>query len=300
MKIAIAGCINRDTVKRPGKPTLHGFGGILYNIFGLSRLLGNRAEIIPVCNLGHDVSRKVMRILSGAENVDTNHIRVVPYENNHCRMTYVTDTDRDEIFTGFVPSISFGQLSRIVDCDLALVNFISGHDMTLTALTKFRNAYDGIIYMDFHTLSLGLRKDGGRFSRRPKRWMEYVAQCDFLQMNRSEFNLLSGELPDRKSLVRFFERYLSKTARALIVTLDSSGAAMVTRDASKILFRQRKPTRTLRVTDTTGTGDLFSAGFCAGLATGRSLTSCLRLAVDTGTYGCCIVHPQDVKLAGLR
>lgn len=300
MKIAVAGCVNRDTVKRPGKPTLHGFGGILYNIFGLSRLLGDSAEIVPVCNLGHDVSRQVLRILSRAKNVDTGHVCVVPFENNHCRMTHRTDTDRDEVFSGFVPSISFRQLSKIADCDLALVNFISGHDMTLSALTKFRNAYDGIIYMDFHTLSLGLRRDGRRFSRKPKRWAEYIAQCDFLQMNRSEFSLLSGEPPDRESLVRFFEDYLSKTARALIVTLDSSGAAMVIRDAGKTVVRQRKPSSKLRVADTTGTGDLFSAGFCAGLLKRRSLASCLRLAVDTGTYGCSIVHPQDVKLAGLK
>jgi sugar/nucleoside kinase (ribokinase family) len=299
VRIAVVGCINRDTVRQLGEPTVRGFGGTLYNIFGLSQLLGDNAEIFPVCNLGNDASKPVFGLLSQLSNVNPANIKVVPTTNNHCRMTYRADCERDEIFSGFVPAISLRQLARVADCDIALINFISGHDMTLNTLKKFREMYRGTLYFDFHTLSLGLRKNGRRFLRKPRRWAEYIACCDYLQMNRREFILLSGNQPDKQLLSSFFRRYVMPTGSAMLITLGADGAVLVSQSGRKISVRYEKPAGMSKVSDTTGAGDLFAAGFCAGLAKRKPLANCLRLAVRAGTYGCSITHPQDVALPNL-
>jgi sugar/nucleoside kinase (ribokinase family) len=298
-RIAVVGCINSDTVKRPGKPTIRGLGGILYNVFGLSRLLGGKAEILPVCNLGRNVSRQVLELLTPLKNVSRAHIKIVSTNNNHCTMTYREHGERDEVFTGFVPSISFSQLEKTLTCDIVLVNFISGHDVMLNAFKRFRDTYRGQIYFDFHTLSLGLRRNGTRFIRKPKRWIEYITCCDYLQLNRREFRLLACCPPDERSLQLFFEHRVQPTSSALLVTLDRDGAAMVLQRRGKTDIKHEQPIRRRKVIDTTGAGDLFSSGFCAGLAMGRSLDDCLKIAVKMGGYGCSITHPQDVRLAAL-
>jgi sugar/nucleoside kinase (ribokinase family) len=299
MTIAVAGCINRDTVIHQGRPVIRGFGGILYNVFGLARLLGDDARIIPICNLGRDAAVPVQRFLSTERNVCTTHIRVIDSVNNHCRMTYPIVGERLERFTGFVPAISFEQLKPAMSSDLTLVNFISGRDLTLRTLQRFRSEYAATVYLDFHTLALGLRHNGTRFLRRPKRWRDYVTTCDYLQMNGNEFSLLAGEEPDDRALRRFFSNHVRTTCEAMIVTLGPRGVAMVSKRSHGSVISRLSPRSRPRSSEPTGAGDLVAAGFCAGIVAGKPLDQCLRLAVDCGTRACSALHPQDIQLPKL-
>lgn len=297
--IAVVGCINRDTVRRPGKREINGLGGTLYNIFGLSRLLDRHVTIMPVCNVGSDVYDDAIRLLVKLDDVRTGLIRRTPFENNHCVMTYSSDSDRSEIFTGFVPAISYEHLLRVIDATIVLINFISGRDMTLRTLQRFRREYGGVIYFDFHTLSLGLHNDGIRFMRRPVRWREYVTCCDYLQLNAGEFELLAGAEFSRRSAIEFYERYLMLDCCAMLVTLGENGAAMIRREGRQTVVRFAEPKHGYDIRDTTGAGDLFAAGYCAGLLMNQSLVKCLELAVCAGSDGCNSIHPQDVKLRSI-
>jgi sugar/nucleoside kinase (ribokinase family) len=298
--VLVIGSVNRDTVILPGRRPIAGFGGILYNIFGLSQLLDRSSTIIPVCNVGRDSHDDVMVLLENLPNVETSNIKRVEGDNNHCKLTYSDTESRSEIFTGFVPAISFSRIEELLSADIVIINFISGRDITLKTLKRIRKSCCNPIYMDFHTLSLGLKKDGSRYLRRPKRWREYVKCCDYLQMNSVEFELLSSREPNHDGLKSFYDSYLSDTCRALLVTFGSRGAAIVVGNCGAAEVRFDSPSRKYRDTDSTGAGDLFTAGFCAGLVSGLSLEKCLRVAVEAGSHVCTVMHPQDMKLSNLE
>jgi len=301
VRISVIGSINRDTVVLPDGRIEHGYGGILYNVFGLSQLFRDRVAILPICNVGSDIEKDVRGLLSKPTNVDIGAISFVDYTNNHCKLRYLRDGTRSEIFTGFVPAINSEQMKSALDSDITLINFISGRDVTLRTLTTFRREYSGMVYIDFHTLSLGLHRDGTRFLRKPKRWMQYFNLCDFMQMNGDEFELLSGLKPDDKNVREFFIRLDSPEPRCLLVTLGSDGAIMAFRGKNGIeTVHQTLHREHFKVTDTTGAGDLFTAGFIAGLALKMSLKRCLELAVSAGSEGCGFLHPQDVRFRKTR
>lgn len=159
--------------------------------------------------------------------------------------------------------MTYNRVRPLLECDAILVNFISGQDIRLAALERLRKEYDGLIYMDIHSLTLGRKKTPGgvaRFLRRPRYWRRYAACADILQVNRGEFELLAGCAFDRKTAYGFFTKELP-SAQALIVTLGSDGCLVVSRRGPKIIGRMVSSPPVRKVFDTTGCGDIFAAGF---------------------------------------
>lgn len=270
-KIGVVGTINRDTIYRHDGSAVESWGGLLYSI----KYLGGESvgEIIPVVNLGRDAYGPVMGLLGRFRNIDLAHIKKVPEKNNHCFLHYHNQSHKCEILKGGVPPLTFTRLRPIRDCDLVVVNFISGADVTLAALEKFRSWYPGIIYMDIHSHTLGKRKVAGghrRHLRRPPNWRRYIACADILQVNAVEFELLSGVPPSRRAAGDFFEGEAGHL-KCLIVTLGSDGCLITYRGQKGMIATRRiKAVDIRRVYDTTGCGDIFGAGFVAEyLRTGR-------------------------------
>lgn len=275
--IGLVGTINRDTIYRPDGSAVESWGGLLYSIKYLCD--ESVGDIVPTVNLGNDAHDPVMAILSRFRRVDTSHIREVSDKNNHCFLHYHNESHKCEILKGGVPQLTFGRLRPLLDCDLVMVNFISGADVTLLALEKFRTWYSGLIYMDIHSHTLGKRKvEGGyrRHLRRPPHWRRYVACADILQVNAVEFELLSGAEISRKTAGDFFEAEAGHL-KCLVVTLGSDGSLVTYRSRQGMMVtRHIAPVNVRRVYDTTGCGDIFGAGFVAEYLRTRSFLKAAR------------------------
>jgi sugar/nucleoside kinase (ribokinase family) len=192
--------------------------------------------------------------------------------------------------------VNRGQLLTAVDAELILINFISGADISGRNLHWLRDQHQGKIYMDFHSRTLGRRRDGSRFLRRPVDWKEYLGCADIAQMNEVEFELLSGHEANEISCVDFLKRQLYRT-RCLIVTCGSQGCFVMQRLDTIIRLTSIPASHVAKITDTTGCGDIFSAGFIANYLTTNDEVVAARYATRLASWRVCLSDFFKVDLA---
>ena len=261
-KITVIGTITKDTIIFPNGKTTESFGGILYNVSALSGLGGNRFEIYPVCNLGYDIYDEVMKILGKYQNVKLGGINMTKRKNNNVFLSIDKRHHKKEVLRNRVPALNFGQVKPFIDSQVLLVNFISGFDIGLEDLKRIRNNTNGRIFLDIHSLTLGRDRSGKRYLRTPKNWREYIQPVDIIQTNLIELNVLyGGKLRDIKEICEFGNYLLNLGPGVLLVTMGEKGSMMIFREKDKLKIEKCAGISVQGVTDTTGCGDVFSAGF---------------------------------------
>lgn len=259
----------------------------MYNVSALSGLSGKSLEIYPVCNVGYDVYDRVREILESYKNVRPDGVKKVRRKNNHASLLIDQESERQEVLKNRVPVLSFSQIEPFLECDVILVNFISGFDITLSTLKKIRRSTAALIFMDVHSLTLGIRRDGRRFFRSPKSWKEYIKQADLVQTNMAEVSVLAEKSLKSPSDIRDFGEYvLSLGPRALLVTLGEEGAAMIYRHGKGCRLKKDEGIKVRGFKDPTGAGDAFSAGFLVRYLQSRSLLRSLYFANRVAAEKC--------------
>lgn len=265
-KIAVIGTINKDTIIFPDGKKTESFGGILYNILALSYLGRESMEIYPVCNLGYDVHNQVISRLKICNNVELSGIKKVNCKNDHAFLSITSDNQKEEILKNRVPPLSFSQIKPFLKSDVILVNFISGFDLSLDTLKKIRKNTNALIFMDVHSLTLGVDDSGKRFFRAPKNWREWLKQADIIQMNipelkelakKNRFDKLTTSLKSQKEIKEFGKYILSLGPKAVLITLGEKGSLLIFDNK----VRKFKGFKVKKFKDATGCGDVFSAGF---------------------------------------
>lgn len=294
-KVTVIGTINKDTIIPPSGKRTESFGGILYNLSALSGLGGKWMEIYPVCNLGYDVYNQVRNILKTYDNVKLDGINKVRRKNNHAYLLIDRENQRQEILRNRVPALSFTQVRPFLDSDAILVNFISGFDIELNTLKSVRRNTGALIFMDMHSLTLGIHKDGKRFLIAPKSWREYLKQADLVQTNLPELSVLSGRRFKSSKEIRDFANYvLSLGPKVLLVTIGEEGALMIYKEGKTCKLRKSAGIKVQKFKDATGCGDVFSAGFLAYYLHTRKLNQSLVFANRVAAEKCKISGVEGV------
>jgi sugar/nucleoside kinase (ribokinase family) len=263
-KLVVIGTINKDTIIFPDGKKTESFGGILYNILALSYLGGEDVKIYPVCNLGYDVYKQVISRLKNCDNVKLGGIEKVNCKNNHAFLSINRNNQREEILKNRVPPLSFSQIKPFLKADVMLVNFISGFDLSLVTLKKIRKNTDALMFMDIHSLTLGVDDFGKRFFDAPKNWREWIKQADIVQMSLPELKeLAKRNLKSHQETKGFGKYILNLGPKTVLVTLGDEGALMIFGDKVRRFVRMylEKGSKVQRFKDATGCGDVFSAGF---------------------------------------
>ena len=296
-RVTVIGTINRDTLIFPRGKRTESFGGILYNLSALSGLGGKWMEVYPVCNVGYDVYGRVREILESYKNVRPDGVKKVRRKNNHASLLIDQESERQEVLKNRVPVLSFSQIEPFLECDVILVNFISGFDITLSTLKKIRRSTAALIFMDVHSLTLGIRRDGRRFFRSPKSWKEYIKQADLVQTNMAELSVLAEKSLKSPSDIRDFGEYvLSLGPRALLVTLGEEGAVMIYRHGKGCRLKKDEGVKVRGFKDATGAGDAFSAGFLACYLRTRNLMRSLDFANRVAEQTCKTSGVEEVAV----
>jgi hypothetical protein len=274
----------RDALAAP----VEEWGGIAYAIAALDASVAPHWEIVPLIKVGQDLAPKAREFLGGLERLTPGARCVeVPAPNNRVVLHYYSSERRTERMSGGVPGWTWSELGPMVrDLDAIYLNFISGFELTLGTAQALRQGFAGPIYVDLHSLFLGMQHDGIRVLRPLQDAAAWLGCFDVVQVNEDEMRQLS---PDPLSLAA---DAIGAGTSLLIVTLAAKGAAYVAAPgfdgwtavrrsaglASAPLRTALIPAPTIDLLDPTGCGDVFGAVAAARLFAGDPVEAAIRQA----------------------
>jgi hypothetical protein len=311
-KVGILGSLVWDQIygRDPLAEPVEEWGGAAYALASLDASVAPGWEIVPLIKVGQDLAGKAREFVGGLRHVTPGGRCVeVPAPNNRVILHYYSTERRTERMSGGVPGWTWSELGPMVrDLDALYLNFISGFELALGTAQALRQGFRGPIYVDLHSLLLGMQHDGVRVPRPLQDAASWLGCFDVIQLNEDEMRQLS---PDPLSLAA---EAIGAGTSLLIVTLAAKGAAYVaapgfdgwadrrtggqadsflaggkpehlTNSSARPPVRLSAPLRTALIPaptvdalDPTGCGDVFGAAAAARLFAGEPVEAAIRHA----------------------
>jgi hypothetical protein len=296
MRVGVIGSFVWDVIygRDPRRDPVEEWGGITYALSAFDAALPDSWQVVPLAKVGADLAPHARQFVSGLRRLAPDAMPIeVPNANNRVRLEYATDELRSEILRGGVPPWTWAGLQPLLrDLDALYINLISGFELDLETLQLVRRHFPGPIYLDLHSLLLGIQPDGTRFLQPiadPRAWF---ACADLLQVNEQEMSMMA---PDAMALAA---TAMHAGVQSLLVTLGKRGVVYVLSPGFDRLADLRRPSelRTGAVKtalvpadpvdtpgDPTGCGDVFGATYFSRLLTGDTFGEALRAAIHAAS-----------------
>lgn len=262
MNITVIGHLCLDVIHYPDGTETESYGGIFYTVAALANLLAENDVVKPVFGVGKNEYDAFIERLAKYPNVDTKGIYKFDGPTNHVHLFYEQHGSRTECSKHIADPIPFQNIKRHLNSDMILVNMISGFDIALETLDAIRlhvRERNVPIYLDCHSLTLGIKDDGTRFRRPIETWRRWLFMLHAVQMNEEE----AAGLPiERLTEEEFATFTLALMTKALIITRGVKGFTLWQESHKQISRFDSEPHDTIAV-DPTGCGDVFAAAYCA-------------------------------------
>lgn len=290
MDISILGTVMHDEIVTLDGQRRESFGGILYNALAIATLVRPSDRVRPVCQIG-DEHFALLReqFFRRFPQIATEDIEVSTVGTDSNRLVYRTASARDEVMTIRSRPLEPSRLARAVHSQAVVVNFINGQEVSLEVLRWLRGHANGLIHLDVH--NLGRRRDaqGRPVPSALPEWRDWLANVDTVQLNEWEAEVLFGTRPqtpeDGEAIVR--EMLSVESLRAAVLTMGGAGAVMAHRRVDGQIRIVRVPAiASMKIVDTTGCGDCFSAGFVVGWLRRRNFAYAAVLASTVSNLNC--------------
>jgi sugar/nucleoside kinase (ribokinase family) len=268
MKIAILGAIVHDVIIWIDGTRRESFGGILYNAAALSSVLGEGDWAVPVSRAGADRYEAVLEQFARFPHVSTEGLTRCDEPMTNVQLTYRTAALRDEAMRNRMPPFDWDSLDKALGCDAVHVNFITGAEIDLDMLRRFREAFSGTITFDVHNkISVfDYANTGKRNIVGFREWRDWVPSVDIFQCNEFEINtMFDRDVTTREDFAAAAKEVCETGPRAATITLGPEGAVMVHRKDGQYYTVDIGVLPPIEAKDTTGCGDSFSAGFLVGM-----------------------------------
>ena len=276
-KCAVIGSINTDMVARtprfpaPGESIIGSvfrteFGGKGANqAIALARL---GAEVCMAGKVGDDLFGKKYLEHLIEEKVNVDCVAVETGETTGVADIWVADSGENSIIS--IPGANAkcdldwlnAALERLSDCDIFLLQLEIPHETVGAALKKLREMGKTVILDPAPAVPL------------PAEWL---ACADYITPNETELEILTGDLPKNATAEARIRRLVGESNRMVIHKRGAEGAFIGTKDGVLPVLGFK-----VKAVDTTAAGDTFNAGLAAGLAMGKPIEECVRLANAAG------------------
>ena len=282
-RLGIVGTFVHDRIHPPPPARdIVDWGGMAYSLAAFEAARLDDWTFLPIANVGADLYEDVVvhvETLPGAAGLAG--LRRVPEPNNRVELFYHDQGDRCERLEGGVPSIPLSHLEPLLaDCDALYVNFIAGWELELDTARAVRRQFSGPIYVDVHSLLLGVDEDGMRIRRPLPEWPAWAECFDCIQGNEPEIRIVSGREDPEDGVATL----VAEGAGAAFCTLGEAGAAWASTGSGPGVRVPVDPPLEAPVVDPTGCGDVWGATCVAGLVAGRTVPAAVPSLRGAGTF----------------
>ncbi|MBI4547751.1 MAG: carbohydrate kinase family protein [Ignavibacteriae bacterium] len=301
MTITVIGHLCLDVIDHPNGSETQSYGGIFFSVATLANLLSTSDTIYPVFGVGKKEYDAFIERLRIYPNIDTSGIYRFDAPTNQVRLVYTTSAKRIECSKFIADPIPMKKIEPYLNTDMVLVNMISGFDIRLETLDEIRMVVGEKhtpLYMDVHSLTLGVAEDFTRFHRPVDTWRRWLFMLHAAQMNEEEAAIVSPEKLDEQSLSN---HTLTLHTNILIVTRGERGCTLFVAERKRAK-RFDIPGISLRQQiDPTGCGDVFAAAYCARYMKTKNILNSAAYANNVAAFKAQLPGSTDIdKLSSFR
>jgi sugar/nucleoside kinase (ribokinase family) len=291
MIITVIGHLCLDVIRHADGTETRGYGGIFFSVATLANLLSPRDTVRPVFGVGKAEYDELLERVGRYPNVDTTGIFRLPGPTNQVTLAYADEANRIERSEFIADPIPWKRLRSLVNgADMVLVNMISGLDVSLDTVDEIRMAVrdDRVpVYLDVHSLTLGLNADFTRFHRPVETWRRWLFMLHGVHLNEEEAAILTPERFDEDTLAH---HVLALNTKTMHITRGERGCTVYVDDRKHIQRHDVPGIPADTRVDPTGCGDVFVAAYCARYMKSRDIAGAAEFANR--------VAAQKARLAG--
>lgn len=296
MKITVIGTLNKDLILPFEGTSIQSLGGISYTVSALSVLGGKDVILYPISFLGNDVRNPFESLIDKNRNIDLSGLYRIDQRNHKVILEYHSPEERvEQAFLNF-PPLQWKNIKKYLSADLFIINMITGWDISLEAYLKLSRKRFQRMYLDVHFLVMGIDDTGKRFTQRPAKIEKWLKGSKFVQMNQKEFKIITD---NKLHYLAFFEQYFKKD-QVLLITLAKKGTRIIYQKDGKLRHKYISGYPIAKVSDTTGCGDVFGAGFVWEYLRTKDINKAAEFANKTGAANCLLKGTDEMDLLALK
>lgn len=226
-------------------------GGIYYTVSALNKIK-NPADEIFLCSCYDETTYHYFEDEFSKINLAyLNNVEQIPRVN----LKLAADKERIEKYDNLSQPLAFS-IPDYNYFDGILINMITGFDISLNQLQAIRDKYNGIIFMDVHTLSRGLDETGSRKFRVIPGFEEWAKCLDVIQVNQNEVYSLFP----LKTEIEIGSKLLELGVKVLCVTKGNLGARVYYQN-DKEIASYHIAAKNVSQLKMVGCGDIFGSTF---------------------------------------
>jgi len=288
MKILIIGHTVEDHIIFHGEEQEVKPGGIFYSASAF-HFLKNAEDEIFLCTSIQKENYNLFEFIyknfnheyfSYVEKIPVIHLNVFEKKERHERYENITDK----------LTVPFDALNKF---DGIFINMITGFDINVEDLQQIRKNYNGLIYLDVHSLARDIDDNYRRDFRKIPKVDKWISSVDILQANDNELCTLSEKISEKE----IAEELLQRGAKIILVTKGERGATVYTMKNEKVISLTI-PAIQVETKNKVGCGDVFGAAFFSSYIKDKKMEKAFTLANIAG--GCIASYSEIKKMKDLR
>jgi sugar/nucleoside kinase (ribokinase family) len=301
MTITIIGHLCLDVISHADGTETQSYGGIFFSVATAANLLCPNDTIYPVFGVGKGEYDSLIERLKIYPNVDASGIYKFNAPTNQVHLMYKNDRERIECSKNVAEPTPWKRIRPYLDSNIILLNMISGFDITLETLDEIRmdvREKHTPIYMDVHSLTLGINEDFTRFHRPVENWRRWLFMLHGVQMNVEEAAILTTE---RLNESNFAKQVLALNTKVLIITRGENGCSAFVDERKHVQHSDIPGIQIQKPADSTGCGDVFAAAYCSQYGKSKNIIESILFANKVAAFKAQSLGPVEIdKLSVFR